>query len=176
VIESLEMFHLKVNRHKSFWTGKFRESCGKEWFDGHDISIVKVRRPFPSHIKDASEVVSLVSLRNQLYNAGHWETCRRLDRLISEVLPHFPIVSATSAVVGRHSASFEGMAERIDLDLHIPLVKGYVIQAKPPPNEIGDGWRALLKFFVSPSEEIDHLTHSGRPSSVRLKKRWSPIT
>jgi len=27
-VELLEVFGLRVNRSKSFWTGKFRESCG----------------------------------------------------------------------------------------------------------------------------------------------------
>ncbi len=48
VVELLEAFGLKVNSNKSFWTGKFRESCGKEYYNGHDISVVKVRREFPS--------------------------------------------------------------------------------------------------------------------------------
>nr|UJQ85028.1 MAG: hypothetical protein 3 [Leviviridae sp.] len=48
VVEYLELFGFKVNSNKSFWSGSFRESCGKEYYDGHDISVVKVRRPFPS--------------------------------------------------------------------------------------------------------------------------------
>ncbi len=48
VVELLEAFGLKVNSNKSFWTGKFRESCGKEYYNGHDVSIVRVRREFPS--------------------------------------------------------------------------------------------------------------------------------
>lgn len=48
VVAYLELFGLKVNTTKSFWTGKFRESCGKEYYNGHDVSIVKVRREFPS--------------------------------------------------------------------------------------------------------------------------------
>jgi hypothetical protein len=34
----LGIFGFRVNEHKSFWTGKFRESCGKEYYDGHDVS------------------------------------------------------------------------------------------------------------------------------------------
>jgi len=48
VVDLLETFGLKVNSSKSFWTGKFRESCGKEYYNGHDVSIVRVRREFPS--------------------------------------------------------------------------------------------------------------------------------
>ncbi len=48
VVDYLEAFGFKVNQNKSFWTGKFRESCGKEFYAGHDISVVRVRREFPS--------------------------------------------------------------------------------------------------------------------------------
>ncbi len=48
VVEYLNLFGFKVNSNKSFWTGKFRESCGKEYYDGHDVSVVRVRRLFPS--------------------------------------------------------------------------------------------------------------------------------
>lgn len=174
VIRNLEALGLRVNAAKSFWTGKFRESCGSDWYDGQDINIVKVRRAFPSDIQDVEEVLSFVSMRNQLYSAGCWETCRWLDETIWKVLQYFPIVEDTSPVVGRRSVPFEGMAERIDTDLHLPLVKGWTVSAKSPINSI-DGYRALLKYFVSPSEDPDHLIRSGRPSSVRLKKRWGRI-
>ena len=48
VVEYLTAFGLKVNSNKSFWTGRFRESCGKEYYNGLDVSVVKVRRKFPS--------------------------------------------------------------------------------------------------------------------------------
>jgi len=194
VIEELEAFGLKVNRHKSFWTGKFRESCGKDWYDGHDVSYVKTRRPFPNHIRNAEEVISLVSLRNQLYMAGYWETCRRLDQKIAEVLPHFPIVYEASSVVGRHSVVFEPLAERICAKHHKALVNGYVVKAQIPINKL-DGMPALLKIFLQkgkdggipefrqkrsleslfPMLDAEHLERSGRPSSVKLKKRWAPL-
>jgi hypothetical protein len=47
VVEYLELFGFKVNSNKSFWTGRFRESCGKEFYHGHDVSVVRVRRQFP---------------------------------------------------------------------------------------------------------------------------------
>jgi len=62
VVSELEVFGLRVNRGKSFWTGKFRESCGREYYDGHDVSIVRVRSMFPSRPEDAHELISTASL------------------------------------------------------------------------------------------------------------------
>jgi len=62
VVRMLEYFGSRVGTSKSFWTGKFRESCGREYFNGHDVSITRVRQAFPTRQQDVAEVESLVSL------------------------------------------------------------------------------------------------------------------
>jgi hypothetical protein len=103
VIETLETFGLKVNSNKSFWNGKFRESCGKEYYNGVDVSIVRVREMFPSTRKDAQEINSWVDLGNQLFKAGLWQTTKWLDSVMSGILQDYPVVAETSPVLGRHS-------------------------------------------------------------------------
>lgn len=49
VIEMIEAHGLKVNRDKSFTSGHFRESCGAEYYYGHDISIVKIKSLTPGN-------------------------------------------------------------------------------------------------------------------------------
>lgn len=44
VCSKLEDYGLIVNRAKSLHTGFFRESCGGEFYQGHDISVVKLRK------------------------------------------------------------------------------------------------------------------------------------
>ncbi len=68
-IESLEAAGLQVNRSKSFLTGKFRESCGFDGYDGHDVSPVYVRRREPLNRGHVTELTSWVSLRNQLFHS-----------------------------------------------------------------------------------------------------------
>jgi hypothetical protein len=173
-VDLLEYFGARVGQSKSFWTGRFRESCGKEFFEGHDVSIVKVRRNFPSHRQHVAEVVSLVSLRNQLYFAGCWKTVAWLDVQVQKVLKHFPNVLPTSSALGRHS--FLGyQAEREDEHLHSPLVKAYVVSSVSPKDELG-GPGALLKFFLKrgrdPSFDERHLERAGRPRAAYIKPRW----
>jgi len=174
VVDQLEYFGARVGRQKSFWTGRFRESCGKEYYSGHDVSIVKVRNKFPSHRQCVSEVVSLVSLRNQLYFAGCWRTVSWLDLRIRKVLKYFPDVEPTSSALGRHS--FLGyVSEKEDEYLHRPLVKACVISSVSPRDPL-DGPGALLKYFLKrgPSPRFDgsHLERAGRPRNVRIKTRW----
>jgi hypothetical protein len=146
VVQTLELFGAQVGLDKSFWSGNFRESCGREYFNGHDVSITRVRQGFPTQRKHATEVISMVSLRNQLYMSGYWKTCRWLDERIRKVLHYFPTVLPTSPVLGRVS-SLGYQAERFHPSLHSPLVRGYVVEAKPP-SDVLEGTGALLKCLL----------------------------
>jgi len=175
VVETLETFGFVVNTNKSFWTGKFRESCGKGYYDGLDVSIVKVRHMFPTHRRDATGTISVVSLRNQLYWAGYWRTCQWLDRWIEGFMCYFPRVLGSSPVLGRESVlGFD--TQRIHEHYHSPLVKGYVVSSRSPIDPLDD-FGALLKYFTlrgdEPLQDEDHLERSGRPQAVYTKLRWS---
>ena len=200
VVEALESFGIRVNRDKSFWNGKFRESCGKEYYDGHDVGIVKFRREFPSSRENAAEVESLVSFRNQLYERGYWRTCDTLDTTIRKVIKYYPVVAPTSSVVGRHS--FLGYSsEKTSKDTFSPLVKGWRMHSRSPKDPL-DGPEALLKCLLRleerygdkpvpvygyerlpdrpfwaeasslPTVSDQHLERFGRPQSVTLKLGW----
>jgi hypothetical protein len=172
VVRSLETFGFQVNLSKSFWTGKFRESCGKEYYDGHDVSIVKVRTELPARRADARALVSTVALRNNFYSSLMWQTARHLDAVLGRFLK-LPRVAATSPSLGLHS--FLGYdTHRMDEALHSPLVRGYVAVPKIPRSPLG-GNGALLKFFLKRGDEPHsegHLERSGRPTSVDIRRRW----
>jgi hypothetical protein len=171
VISYLGALGLKVNKSKSFWNGKFRESCGGDYYDGEWVTPVRIRRMLPSSLKQADEVISLVSLRNQLYFAGYWQTCEWLDRRLSNLLGAYPVVHPTSPILGRHSVlPYE--AECYDEDTHSPLVRGWVTRSKTPRSDL-DGTRALVKWYLKEGDEPifdkDHLRFAGRPRSVGIK-------
>jgi hypothetical protein len=188
VIEWLEAFGFKVNSEKSFWTGRFRESCGKEYYDGIDVSIVRVRELLSASPRSGSEVISTVSLRNQAYWSGMWHTARWLDDFLSSGLHHYPVVMNTSGTLGRHSVlGYE--TQRIDQFLQSPMVRGYAVKAQLPSNPLNEVW-ALMKVLCVEQSEIeevfdfldsvrltpDHLILSGRLPTVTLKLAWrSPL-
>jgi hypothetical protein len=181
VVQTLSHFGAKVGLDKSFWTGKFRESCGKEYFNGSDVSLVRVRQELPYTTADVTEVIATVALRNQFYLAGYWRTARWLDMWLKGILKHFPIVAPTSSVLGR--VSFLGyQTDRMHPDLHSPLVRGYVTQAKAPSDELGDTGallKCLLRLESRSLREVDShidnipcyrsgLAHLGEPSPLGL--------
>ncbi len=179
VIELLEAFSLKVNLGKSFWTGKFRESCGAEFYDGRDVSITRVRQQLPSSLNDVDKVIATVSLRNRLYEAGLWRSAFWVDRGIEPLLAgRYPYVGPDSPLLGR--VSFVGFdAHRQHPGLHAPQVKGYVVCPKPRAS-MATGEGALLKWFLKrgdePFADRNHLVQFGRPEAVCIKLRWaSPV-
>ena len=176
VVDLLEHFGARVGRPKSFWNGKFRESCGKEYYAGYDVSIVKVRRVFPSRLQQVAEVESLVSLRNQMYEIGNWDVTKWLDGRCRKVLHYFPNTMPSSPALGR--TSFLGyVTEKEDEHLHRPLVKAHVVSSRSPRDPL-EGSGALLKFFlkrgVEPAFDEEHLARAGRPRAAYIKTRWVP--
>ncbi len=161
IVQQLELFGARVGLAKSFWTGKFRESCGKEYYDGHDVTLTRVRRDLPTTIADVKEVISTVSLRNQLAEAGCYEgTVDSLDQLLQGVLKYFPVVGPNSSLLGRVSlvtSPLERGLYKWHPSLSILLAKGYSIQAKAPSDPLG-GVGALLKCL--------HMLESRNPSGV----------
>jgi hypothetical protein len=113
-IAALELNGLKVNASKSFLSGKFRESCGLDAFDGVDVTPAYMRRNLPRKRDDTSEITSLTSFRNQIWEKhGDCHTTRGLDEFLTRrfrltyvpsgtecvgiwCLPHDPQLEATS--------------------------------------------------------------------------------
>jgi len=177
-VGALERFGARVNLGKSYVNGKFRESCGKEYFNGLDVSIVKVRQPLPTQQKCVTEINSTVSLRNQFYNSGLVRTAEWLDAVIGKYLKYFPNVLPESPVLGREEFGFV-TAERSHPHLQSPLVRGYVMSHVIPSDPL-DGHGALLKYFLKRGEQPfadgSHLERAGRPQAVNIRLRWaSPL-
>lgn len=177
VVANLARYGLKVNTRKSFWTGMFRESCGKDYYSGSDVTVTYLRRYIPSQRGDVRAMISTNSFRNQLYKAGLWKTAEFLDNHLRRLAP-LPTVLETSPVLGRHS--FLGYeTQKMCPTLHRPLVKGLVVSAPLPKSKIS-GHGALLKFFLKrgsdPYFDAKHLERYGRPESVNIKTRWASAT
>lgn len=184
VMAALTRYGSKVNASKSFWTGRFRESCGKEYYAGSDVTICRVRRKLPTSREGVSEVVSAVEFRNNAYRRGLWKTARFLDDFLSELIP-FPVVADTSEVLGR--VSVLGLPKyKMCPKLHRPLVKGAMVRYRRRFSPIDDV-AALMKSlgfnyddepygpFNVIGTEKDHLQYAGRPeaSSIILRNGYA---
>lgn len=84
---TLEFFGFKLNQSKSFWEGDFRESCGKHWFAGLEVTPFYVKKT-PSTVSDWCLLLN--SLRKWAYDTSAHMCDPRyyaLWELFSEIVP-----------------------------------------------------------------------------------------
>lgn len=177
VIESLELFGLKVNHRKSFWNGQFRESCGKEYWAGHDVSITRFRKAIPSSRHDVEGVVSTVATRNLLAIGDEFpSTVSLLDAHLESLLGFFPWVASTSTLLGRHRNDDFYQVDKSGGRYQRPLTRGFSVVAHLPEHVLDDG-PALLKCLLTTIDvhtvDEEHLQRSGRPLAVSMKLGWA---
>jgi len=182
VVDWLEHFGAKVNRSKSFWTGKFRESCGAEYYDGHDVTVVRARSELPSSRNDAAGVAAFVDLRNRALQHGLWGLVRDIDESL-ESLISLPYSSATSErAAGLISRSTFLPISRIGTSWNANLQRDEVKVPYLAP--ISGSYRiddeeGLLEWFhdaLRRGDLVDRYTSQERAASFSIKRRWACFT
>lgn len=128
VIAILQRYKCRVNTNKSFWTGKFRESCGQDAWRGRDVTPTYIRQTRPHNCRSASEVVSWVAAANAFYRKGFWRTTSLLRNVVERALGiALPYVQETSPGLGWHTfQGWETIGNRWDSHLHMSKVQTYV--------------------------------------------------
>lgn len=179
VIGGLEAFGFKVNRHKSFWSGRFRESCGKEYYAGTDVSVVRLRAEVPTSQRDAALINRFTDFRNRAYRAGLWRTVKAADEMLLSVLSIPPRhVRATEL------SPFNGMAldtvlptrwrGRWNSDLHI--WQESFPEARPAKTTyVVDGEGGLYKWFLENHERSDRYQtdrYEGQERATTFRIKW----
>jgi hypothetical protein len=176
MVEGLSSFGLKVNAAKSFWTGKFRESCGRDYYGGVDVSVVYCRRGFPHHRADVSGLISAVEFANQLYFAGLWASCRMVRSEVEKILGPLPSITEGDQVLGWKSFSNARSFHSWDSGLQRPKSRCWTIVSRKRGDPL-EGDPALLKCLrlVGQDSPMDraHLLTSVRFGDLALKRRWT---
>jgi hypothetical protein len=173
IVADLELFGFRVNAAKSFWTGRFRESCGGDYYDGVNVTPVYCRRKLPDNRADVAGLVSAVEFANQLYWAGLWSTARMVRSSVEKILGPLPSVAVADQVLGWTSISNARSHHSWSSDYQRPLLRGYVVVPKRQPDVIDDD-AALLKCLRVIGQPVDlkHLSSSVRYGNLALKRRW----
>jgi len=185
VCEDLEHMGLKVNRRKSFWTGKFRESCGEDCYDGHRITPVYLREQAPANERDAARLLSWVATSNQLFSSGYTATAMLMRKSVERCLGRLPEVDPDSSALGWHYLGRGNPASRWNKALQRKEFRCWV-SVSPKEDDPLDGDAALGKCLwlmgsrprtASPltwncAVDQDHLLRSVTPYGVALKRRW----
>lgn len=183
----LEAFGLKVNIDKSFGTGKFRESCGMDAYDGVPVTPVYLRRDPPANRSDASGLLSCVATANQLCQAGYRVVSNTLRKSVERVLgplPQVPFRCESNGITPESPAiGWFGDSEakpRSRWNQYLQRTESFCWIASPVyKSDPLEGHSALAKCFrlIGTSDPIDkrHLERSGRPHGLALKRGWVPL-
>jgi hypothetical protein len=112
-MKALERVCLHVNKDKSFWRGRFRESCGGDFFGGQDVAPVRLKMS-GAHI-EASNSKCIISFKGSLAIVELERHCRELVEAgllslaeyyynaLERTVGTLPTVSGESPVLGRYS-------------------------------------------------------------------------
>lgn len=182
VLDGLQRYNCKINHNKTFMTGKFRESCGVDAYDGEEVTPTYVRQRPPKNRQQAKEIISWCSMANQFYLKGYWNTADHCFKVVERVTGSLPYVASDSPGLGRISFLGYRSAGRWNSRYQRLEVKAWVPEPVYRTDEL-DGYGALMKAFQRPREERpilpltedrDHLIRSALHGVAALKRRWVP--
>lgn len=182
-LDYLQRYNCKVNTNKTYKTGKFRESCGTDAFDGEVVTPTYVTQVVPKSKRQHSELISWVATANSFYQKGYWRTSSYMHSICERYLGNLPYVSPDSPGLGRVSYLGYKTVHRWNSKLHRWEVKAWVASPVYRTDEL-DGYAALykslskledLKDLSEPRDPL-HLHRTARYGSVTLKSRWVPVT
>ena len=111
--EILSFFGFTLNKRKSFKNGSFRESCGKDFYDGCDV------RPFqnkevPKEVKDLFILANGIRRLAYRRSAASNSCDRRYQQVWSAVVSEIPRSIATHARVPATAGDSEGLVTNWD--------------------------------------------------------------
>jgi hypothetical protein len=171
LIMLLEALCFKVNVNKSYWNGKFRESCGVDSFGGVDVT--------PAYWKgqignDPESIASTIDASNNFYMKFLVKTSAAIASTIRKVV--IPHVGVDSGVVGlksfvrptlRCKTRWNGNLQR-DESL-VPVFT--TVTQKTSTNDDS----AMLQFFTEEPSPLIEWSHGylQRPKT-KLRLRWIP--
>jgi len=140
----LESLGLRMNNRKSFWTGRFRESCGLDAFMGVDVTPVYLRTNMDFSSTEAGDVASHVATSNLLWKRGLYHASQGIKEAVERALGRaLPLVSNESSSLGWETHLGYRTIEKWNRSLHRFEFDGLVLVAKKRPDPLGE-YPALL--------------------------------
>ena len=180
VVDCLQKYYCKVNMSKSYWNGKFRESCGMDAYFGEEVTPTYVKHLHPDNRQQAERLISWVKTANLFFKKGYWRTSSYMFNVCERHLGKLPTVTETSSALGRTSFLPYVSAERWNRKTQAWEIKAWVGAPVYRTDMLGE-YGALTKCLLSlhkmdtssiQSKDDLHLERSARHGAVTLKRRW----
>jgi len=182
VFDQLQKYNCKLNLNKTFYIGKFRESCGVDAYMGYEVTPTYVHTLRPENKQQASQLLSWTATANAFYKKGYWQTASFMIKIIERIVGPLPYVSEKSSGLGRFSYLGYCSANRWNSKLQRLEVRCWAPKPIYRTDRL-EGYGALMKSFLGMEEsEKDspvlsdtlHLERSALYGGVALTRRWLP--
>lgn len=98
-IKTLEAMGLKVNTDKSCYSGRFRESCGVDAYNGIDVTPVKLKKVWTRR-PEITTLLAWVSYADNLFAKGFWRASDVIKRQVEKVTGKLPVITQNSPLLG----------------------------------------------------------------------------
>jgi hypothetical protein len=174
VVDWLQHLGLKVNVEKSFATGKFRESCGVDAYDGVDITPLYLRFEPDVTSLSAQALEGIVAASNLAWSKCYYKFSDALRNVVEEFLKReLPLVGRDASCLGWTTRQNAWDSTRWNPKLHRFEIKSLCGSPQVRVDAIGE-YAALLKFFHVPllGRGKEHLTETERRFSLKHRWRW----
>lgn len=163
----LNLLWFKVNPGKTFWSGKFRESCGVDAFAGVTVTPAY----YASHRRENPEdIASAVEVSNNFYLKGLLVTA---EFLAQTVMVGIPTVSMSSGVLGFKSRSgLDNSHNSVRWNQHLQRdeILIPVLSQKGRVSRVLHEGQLLQYFTDAPSPDI--VWRAGVAGRPKLKMLW----
>lgn len=180
LVSMLHALELKVNVSKTFLTGKFRESCGVDAYDGKDVTAVSIldmpRRAAPSSI------ASCVDVHNNLHRAGYYNAAAYVRKTARSLgFGKIREIEHGDGAFGWHVLGvpdLSGFRTRVNQATQVREVR--CIGPRPKCSRTpASGSPGLLQFFTEAAKEVTSavstLGHLSQRPKSSLALRWVPV-
>ncbi|DAD50450.1 RNA-directed RNA polymerase [ssRNA phage Gephyllon.1_24] len=176
VVIWLERCGLKVNNDKSFLTGKFKESCGVDAYNGVEVTPLYLRHRPDQPSTEPSALQSLVEFSNHMWLKCYYKAADCIRREVEDRLGEtLPLVSSRTAVLGWHTRLDAMEPHKWNRRLHRLETRAYALKPLKRRDRL-DGFAALLKFFHVPllGRGRGHLEKTAIRYKTLIRRTWVP--
>lgn len=183
VLDYLKKYNCKVNERKTFYRGKFRESCGVDAYDGHDVTPVYINRDRPRNRQQVKELLSWTAAANHFQKKGYYATSSYLFTKVEKILGKLPGVHENSPALGRYQSWVYDPPKRWNRRYQRVEVLCWVQRPVYRTDRLA-GYAALQKSLMkleglrslqAPRDRF-HLERSALYGEVAINRRWVPAS
>ena len=169
----LTLLRFRVNTSKTFATGRFRESCGVDAYDGEIVTPVRINTSFKSESPES--VLSAIDASNNLHLAGYWRAADYIKSTIDRYfeLPVSDIDSGAIAFKSFVGPSVQRCTWSDDLSCFMAPTTVFETKSEIQPH---NSMSCLIQWTVEhPSYGVDWSSGDRTRPALKMRKGRLPV-